>query len=177
MKVKAAVVAALVILTAGVRGQSHGITPSEYHARRAAVAKAIGPNGVFIAISPSAARRTGDVDWRVVGSSYLAIFAVGAGYLSIGLMTSALSYHQLPAAALAAMAIVVLFMLGIGEFVFPEGPLHDFCSYVSVWGQMSEMSRGIVDLRRLVFDASIVIVGALGSAASMRSLRSVSRLA
>src|SRR5215831_17108470 len=63
MNVKAAGVVAFVILSAAVHGQPHGITPSEYRARRAAVAKAIGPNGVFIAFSPAAARRTGDVDW------------------------------------------------------------------------------------------------------------------
>src|ERR1043165_3414053 len=63
MKAKAAVVATLVILSATVDGQTHGIAPAEFRARRAAVAKAIGPNGVFIAFSPEPARRTGDVDW------------------------------------------------------------------------------------------------------------------
>jgi len=29
-----------------------------------------------------------EVDWRVVGASYLGVFAVGAGYLAIGTMTS-----------------------------------------------------------------------------------------
>ena len=58
-----AVVAAVVIVSAGLHGQAGGVTPSEYRARRAAVAKAIGANGVFIALSPAPARRTGDVDW------------------------------------------------------------------------------------------------------------------
>ena len=58
-----AVVAAVVIVSAGLRGQPGGVTPSEYRARRAAVAKLIGANGVFIALSPAPARRTGDVDW------------------------------------------------------------------------------------------------------------------
>jgi Xaa-Pro aminopeptidase len=39
------------------------IAASEYQARRAALAKAIGPDGVFIAFSFEPARRTGDVDW------------------------------------------------------------------------------------------------------------------
>ena len=40
-----------------------GIAASEYQARRAALAKAIGPDAVFIAFSFEPARRTGDVDW------------------------------------------------------------------------------------------------------------------
>ena len=39
------------------------ITAAEYQARRAALAKAIGPDAVFIAFSFEPARRTGDVDW------------------------------------------------------------------------------------------------------------------
>jgi ABC-2 type transport system permease protein len=87
-------------------------------------------------------RKTGDVDWRVVGSSYLAVVAVGAGYLAIGTMTSALTKSQLMAAVLSAMAVIGLFMIGIGEFIFPDGPGHDLASYVSVWSQMNDFSRG-----------------------------------
>ena len=36
------------------------------------------------------------------------------------------------------------------------GTVHDVCAYVSVWGQMGELSKGIVDLRRLVLDATLV---------------------
>ncbi len=39
------------------------IAASEYQARRAALAKAIGPDAAFIAFSFEPARRTGDVDW------------------------------------------------------------------------------------------------------------------
>jgi ABC-2 type transport system permease protein len=98
----------------------------------------------------------GYVDWNVVGSGYLAVLAVGAGYLAIGTMTSALTKSQLAAAIVSAMVIVGLFMLGIGEFIFPEGPVRELCSYLSVWAQMNDFSRGIVDSRRLVFDATQV---------------------
>jgi Xaa-Pro aminopeptidase len=48
---------------AAVPAQVHHITASEYQSRRAALAKAIGPDAVFIAFSFEPARRTGDVDW------------------------------------------------------------------------------------------------------------------
>ncbi|HVY48182.1 MAG TPA: ABC transporter permease [Minicystis sp.] len=98
------------------------------------------------------------VDYRVVGASYLGVFGVGAGYLAVGTMTSAMAESQLTAAMLSTVAVVGMFMLGIGEFVFDAGPLHDLCSYVSVWAQMNDFSQGVVDSRRLAFDATVVVV-------------------
>jgi ABC-2 type transport system permease protein len=99
----------------------------------------------------------GDVDWRVVGACYLAVMLVGSGYLAIGTLTSALTKSQLTAAVLSAMAIVGLFMFGIGEFIF-EGTVRDVCTYVSLWSQMNDFSKGVVDLRRLVFDATLIVL-------------------
>lgn len=100
-------------------------------------------------------RNTGQVDWRVVGSSYLGIACIGAGYLAVGTLMSAMSRSQLTAFVLTVLVQFGLFILGIGEYVFEPGVLRDVCSHVSVLSQMDEMAKGIVDLRRLVFDASL----------------------
>lgn len=42
---------------------AQGIAPSEYQARRDELARAIGPTGVFIALSPEPVTRNGDVEW------------------------------------------------------------------------------------------------------------------
>lgn len=98
----------------------------------------------------------GRVDWNVVGSSYLAVIGVGAGYLAIGTLTSALTKSQLSAAIASAMVLIGLFILGIGEFIFPEGTGRELSSYLSVWSHMNDFSRGIVDSRRLVLDATMI---------------------
>ena len=104
-------------------------------------------------------RRTGDLDWQVAASSYLGVLLVGAGYLSLGLLTSALTSSQFLALVLSALVILVLFILGIAEFVTPEGTaLHEVCSYVSVWAHMNDFASGIVDLRRLVFNGTLIVV-------------------
>lgn len=102
--------------------------------------------------------RYGEVDWHVVASGYLAVLAIGAGYLAIGTMTSALAKSQLAAALTSAMAIIGLFMIGVGEFIFPEGIGRDLAGHVSAWAQMNDFSRGIIDSRRLVFDATVVVL-------------------
>ncbi|MBI3206223.1 MAG: ABC transporter permease [Polyangiaceae bacterium] len=102
-------------------------------------------------------RNTGQIDWRVVGSSYLGVISVGAGYLAVGTLMSAMTQSQLTAFVLTMLVIFGLFILGIGEYVFDAGMLRDLSAHVSVLSQMDEMAKGVVDLRRLVFDGSLVV--------------------
>lgn len=101
-------------------------------------------------------RETGSVDWGALSASYLGVFGIGASYLAIGVLMSAMTKSQLLALMLSVLVQFGLFVLGIGEYIFDPGPLHDLSAYVSIAGQMEEFSKGIVDLRRLVFDGSIV---------------------
>jgi ABC-2 type transport system permease protein len=104
-------------------------------------------------------QRTGSVDWHAAGASYLGVLLIGASYLSIGLLMSAVTKSQFLALIGTAMIILSLFILGIGEFVTREGTaMHEICAYISVWAQMSDFSSGIVDSRRLVFDSSLIVV-------------------
>lgn len=103
-------------------------------------------------------RKTGTVDWPVVGASYLGLLGIGAGYLAIGMLMSAVSKSQLIALILSLLFIFGLFILGIGEYVFEPGPLRDACAHVSVFSQLVDFSKGIIDLRRLVFDLSLVLL-------------------
>ena len=100
---------------------------------------------------------TGVVDWWVVGASYLGVAGIGAGYLALGTLMSAMTSSQLVAFLLTVFCQFGLFVLGVGEYVFDPGPLFAVCSHVSVFAQMSDFARGIVDLRRLVFDLSLVV--------------------
>jgi ABC-2 type transport system permease protein len=101
-------------------------------------------------------RHAGDTDWRVVGTSYLGVVSIGAVFLSIGTLMSAIARTQIFALVLSALGILGLFFLGIGELIFDAGVVHEVCAHVSIWSQMGELSKGIVDLRRLVFDATLV---------------------
>ena len=100
-------------------------------------------------------RKTGTVDWLVVLSSYLGLFLVGAQYLAIGMFASALSKSQFVALLVTVLVEFGLFVLGIGEYIFDPGLLHDVCAHVSLAGHMEDFSKGIVDTRRLLYDASV----------------------
>jgi ABC-2 type transport system permease protein len=104
-------------------------------------------------------RRAADVDWRAAGAAYLGVMLVGAGYLSVGLLMSAMTKSQFLALVLSAMVILGLFILGIGEFIAREGSVtKDVCAHVSVWAQMNDFSSGIVDSRHVVFTLTLIVL-------------------
>lgn len=100
-------------------------------------------------------RKTGTLDWKQVAAGYTGIALVGAAWIAIGTLTSALTKNQIIALVLSALVTVGLFILGLGEMLLPDGPVRDLAGYVSVWGQMNDWARGVVDLRRIVFDLSL----------------------
>jgi ABC-2 type transport system permease protein len=102
-------------------------------------------------------RKTGNVDWLVMLSSYLGLFLVGAQYLAIGTLASSLTKSQFVALLVTVLIQFGLFVLGIGEYIFDPGFFHDVCSYVSLAGHMEDFSKGIVDTRRLLYDTSLAI--------------------
>jgi ABC-2 type transport system permease protein len=138
------------LLTAPVTAP--GVVLGKYVATLTTYALVWAPTLLYIVIL----RRTGDVDWGVVGSSYLGLFAIGASYLAIGTLMSALTKSQLIALMLTIFVLFGLFVMGIGEYIFEPGPLRDISAHVSMASQMEDFSKGIVDLRRVVFDLSLV---------------------
>lgn len=112
------------------------------------------PTTLFVVIL----RNTGEVDWQIVGAAYLGIFAIGASYLAVGTLTSTLARSQLVALLLAVAVQFGLFVLGVGEYVFDPGFARDLCAHVSVFSQMDELSKGIVDSRRFVFDGTLTLL-------------------
>jgi len=101
-------------------------------------------------------RNVAVIDWPVVLSSYLGLFCIGAAYLAVGVLMSALSRSQLLALMLTTLVQFGMFILGVGERVFDPGVLQSLCAHVSVLTQLEDFSRGIIDSRRLLFDSSLV---------------------
>src|SRR6266550_2591159 len=63
MRFSIALIATIAVFSTHAPAQRIGVTAAEFQTRRAALAKAIGTDAVFMAFSSQPARRTGDVDW------------------------------------------------------------------------------------------------------------------
>lgn len=139
------------LLTAPVG--SAGVVLAKYAAALTAYIAMWAPTALYMVF----VSQTGDIDGRVLASSYLAIFLVGAGYLSIGTMSSALTKSQVVSAVVSAMTLIALFIMGIaGEYILFDGPFHEPLAHVSVWSMMADFSQGIIDLRRVVWTCTLV---------------------
>ncbi len=103
-------------------------------------------------------RNTGHVDWLVVAASYVGVLGTGASYLSVGLLMSAMTRSQLLAFLLTSLVVFGLFIIGVGEYIFEPGPFREICAHVSVLTQMEEFSKGVVDARRLVYFATMIVL-------------------
>ncbi len=100
---------------------------------------------------------TGTLHGPTLASAYLGIGLVGVSYLSLGVLMSALSKSQLTALLLTTAIIFALFVLGIGQYIFEPGPLRELGAYVSLTSLLEETSQGLIDSRRLVFHASVMV--------------------
>lgn len=141
---------------------------AKYSAALVAYAVMWAPTALYLVILS----RTGEVDPNVAAASYFGVFLVGAAYLALGLLMSALTRSQFIALVSTVMVILALFILGVGEFVTREGTLlHDVCSYVSVWAHMTDFASGVVDSRRLVFYGSLTALGLFGTVRAVDAWR------
>jgi ABC-2 type transport system permease protein len=100
------------------------------------------------------ASRYGYVDLGMVATSYLGVFGVGAYYMAIGTLMSAIPRNQIVAAMLTFLVLCGLFLAGLGVYLFGE-EYRDVFAYISIWGHMEAFSKGIVDTRYLVFDGTV----------------------
>jgi ABC-2 type transport system permease protein len=97
----------------------------------------------------------GQIDAGAVIASYVGVLGIGVYYMAIGLAMSALAKNQIVAALLTFMVLSGLFAVGLLSFLETFAEYRDAIDYISLWVHMQAFSKGIVDTRYLVFDASV----------------------
>ncbi len=103
--------------------------------------------------------RFGDIDWGRLGATFVGIFGIGAYYMSLGVLMSAVAKSQISAAVLTFMSLGMLFALGILQFMQVDDATLQVIRYVSVWQHMQAFSSGIIDSRYVVYDLSVAALG------------------
>ena len=100
-----------------------------------------------------------ELDWGPVLAGYLATFLLGAAYLSIGLFVSARSPNQI-VSLLTSVAVCGLFYL-VGSPLITGllgGGTAEVFRLLGSGSRYESITRGVVDLRDLIFYLSIVTV-------------------
>jgi ABC-2 type transport system permease protein len=96
------------------------------------------------------------VDWGPIAGGYFGIFCLGAFFLSIGVLFSALTRSQLLAAIMTFAVLAILFVVGLLENLFNNELAKQTLGYVDLYGHMEEFHKGIVDSRHLIYYASAI---------------------
>jgi len=95
-----------------------------------------------------------EVDWGPVASGYLGILGIGALFLSIGMLATALTRSQLVAAVLTFALLIPVWTFGLFESLVTSETAKTLLGYLDLWQHMDEFSKGIVDTRHLVYYVS-----------------------
>lgn len=96
----------------------------------------------------------GNPDIGVVLSSYLGLLLLGAAFLAIGIFASSLSGSQLVAAIIAFGILLFLWLIGASSDADSS-----VLGYVSLINHFKNFSKGIIEVKDLVYYASVIYIG------------------
>jgi len=97
----------------------------------------------------------GDLDFGSVIAGYVGLIFLGATYLSIGVFTSSLTQNQIVAFITSFVIIFALYMLD-KVLIFLPSFLSSFFEYLSVDYHFSNISRGVIDSRDVIYYLSLI---------------------
>ena len=96
-----------------------------------------------------------NIDYGAVFTGYLGLALAGAVYSSIGTFASSITDNQV-VAFIIGIFIVIIFFLMDKMLMFVPVPLTEIIQYLSVDYHLSNISRGVIDSRNLIYFASVV---------------------
>ena len=99
-----------------------------------------------------------DFDWYPILTGYLGLVLLGALFLSIGMLASALTENQIVAAFVSFGLLLFLWLLaGIGSLL-GDTAAGQVVSYVSFMDHYDHLVRGLIDTGDLVYFGSALVV-------------------
>ena len=96
-----------------------------------------------------------NVDYGAIFTGYLGLFFVGAVYAAIGTFSSSLFDNQV-VAFIIGVFIVLMFFLFDKLLIFVPNFLAGTIQYLSVDYHFSNISRGVIDTRNIVYFLSVI---------------------
>lgn len=100
----------------------------------------------------------GDVDVGQLFSQYLGLILLGISYLAIGIFGSSLSKNQIVAFIVSFFILFALFLFDKYVIMFVPGAVANIVQYLSLDYHFSNVARGVIDLRDLVYYFSVIFL-------------------
>jgi len=115
-------------------------------------------------------RALGNPDVGVIFSSYLGLVAMGCEFIALGLFCSTLTQHQIIAAILGIVGLLVLWIIGLIADFMPAG-LRAAIAYVGPMQHLDAFSAGRVAFRDLFYFFSMTAFWLFLSVRALESRR------
>jgi len=96
-----------------------------------------------------------NIDHGAVFTGYLGLALLGGVYTAIGVFSSSLTENQV-IAFIVGIAIVLTFFLMDKLLVFVPSTMAGFIQYLSTDFHLSNISRGVIDTRNLIYFGSVI---------------------
>ena len=92
----------------------------------------------------------GDPDWGPIASSYLGYLLLGATFVSVGILASALTENQIVAVLLSFGLLLLLWLIDWSAgFAGPTAA--KILQYISIIEHLKDFQRGVVDTKDVIF--------------------------
>jgi ABC-2 type transport system permease protein len=92
-----------------------------------------------------------DFDWNPIWTGYLGMTLLGALFISVGLLASAITENQIVAAFLSFGILLLIWLIsGLGALL-GDTALGQIISYVSFMDHYDRLVRGLIDTKDLVY--------------------------
>lgn len=118
--------------------------------------------GVALAMTfgvPITISMLGDLDWGPIFGGYLAAVLLAGAYLAIGLWVSAQTENQIVSLILSALICGVFYLIGADVLVDAVPTRQAEILYqIGTGSRFESIRRGVIDVRDLVYYASIIVV-------------------
>ena len=96
-----------------------------------------------------------NVDYGAIFSGYLGLALMGGTYAAIGTYSSSVTENQVVSFIIGVFIVLVLFMLD-KTLVFIPNSIAGFIQFLSVDYHLSNISRGVIDSRNLIYFISMI---------------------
>lgn len=107
--------------------------------------------------------RLGPVDHGAVWTGYLGLLLMSASYISLGLLASSITNNQIVAFLLTLIAGIFFHLLFGVMSQSLTGFFGKILHYLSMQTHFESISRGVIDLSDIIYYASLILIGLLGS--------------
>jgi ABC-2 type transport system permease protein len=112
----------------------------------------------------------GNPEWKPIVSGYLGLFLMGASFISIGLLISSLTKNQI-VAGMVTFVVLLLFWT-IGWMQESAGPtMQKVLMALSLTDRFDDFTKGVIDLKHVVYYLSFISFGLFLTAKSVDSER------